>query len=764
MAVFTRYLSLLILNFTIANACFALAYNIVPKAGTTLPKTIILGTTQTAFYTVTNNTGKKLAKGFVKYLPKNVKQVTSNPDYLDLCGSSFTLMPKKSCTLQLTISGEVKASDPDPKFHLFICTPQVLACAGTPYPLNVTALVPTVRGTVQSGGGDKKIIANALVSVYKTKLQTAEIIGQAQTDSKGKFYLYIPQNSIVSGATYYALASKGNNIKLVTIMGEKPLPTIVINEMTTVAAAYSMAQFLNGNLIYGKVLGLKIAALMNANLVNPITGNLSAVMTKSPNANETNSMRSLSSLANLIAPCVRNNTNFCTALFSTSTFDGITPKNTLEALLSVAHHHANHVLAIYALTLPLKIYTPYLIPVQKPDAWTVAVKFNNSGNESCPFGGPAKTKFDKNGFAWITNNVVQGTPNSAKCIIVLQPNGQPSSGTHNTPTSTIFGGGILGTAYGIDIDLNNSIWVGDFGWGQCSDCIPTSGAISQISGTGIPISGPSGYTSFIQRAQGVAIDKNNNIWIASSGNDRIVVFPNGNPNEAIYYQEPESSGPFEVVIDSKGAAWVTNSTSATVNKFIIQNNQLVQKLSVAVGNQLKGMTIDSLDNLWIASFGNSVVYELDSLGNIVNTVPAGAGGVDKPWGVTIDSDDNVWVANFTDLDKLINNHYSVSKICGSNPAACPPGINSGDPISPATGYTLPTGGSQVLLADGTPLNGPNSIPSFFPLMRSTQSIPDRAGNLWVTNNWKPRPFQNLFTNPGGDGMVVFVGLAKPSEN
>ena len=180
-----------------------------------------------------------------------------------------------------------------------------------------------------------------------------------------------------------------------------------------------------------------------------------------------------------------------------------------------------------------------------------------------------------------------------------------------------------------------------------------------------------------------------------------------------------------------------------------------------MGSQLKGITIDTKDNLWVASFGNNTVYELDRLGNILHTVN-GVGGIDAPWGVRVDSNDNVWVANFTDF--LTVNHYSISEICGSKPEKCPPGITTGDAISPATGYTLPTGGSQVLLSNGTPLNGPNGPPSFFPLMRLTQAIPDRAGNIWAANNWKPVPFSSDFNNPGGDGMVVFIGLGKPSED
>ncbi len=36
---------------------------------------------------------------------------------------------------------------------------------------------------------------------------------------------------------------------------------------------------------------------------------------------------------------------------------------------------------------------------------------------------------------------------------------------------------------------------------------------------------------------------------------------------------------------------------------------------------------------------------------------------------------------------------------------------------------------------------------------------DRAGNAWASNNWKPSALNDLTVNPGGDGVVVFIGLA-----
>jgi len=35
---------------------------------------------------------------------------------------------------------------------------------------------------------------------------------------------------------------------------------------------------------------------------------------------------------------------------------------------------------------------------------------------------------------------------------------------------------------------------------------------------------------------------------------------------------------------------------------------------------------------------------------------------------------------------------------------------------------------------------------------------DSSGNVWVPNNWENIPIP---ANPGGDGLVVFVGLAPP---
>jgi hypothetical protein len=145
---FIRSTCLLMLS-CMTMASYALPFNIVPLAGTVLPTTVLPGQVVTAYYTVINQTASTRVSNFVKYLPPNVTQVTTNPSVTGLCGSTFTLSangtPGSACTLMLNITGPVNANDPDPHHHLFVCFPGGISCAGTNYPLNLTVQTPPTQ-------------------------------------------------------------------------------------------------------------------------------------------------------------------------------------------------------------------------------------------------------------------------------------------------------------------------------------------------------------------------------------------------------------------------------------------------------------------------------------------------------------------------------------------------------------------------------------------------------------------------------------------
>ncbi len=636
-----------------------------------------------------------------------------------------------------------------------------------------------LHGVVSSGAGESSVpVAGAEVVIYESLPNGVTRVGRSVTDAAGRFTLTIPRGA----GSLYVVARQGKHRTLLTMLGTMRPTRISINEMTTVAAAYATAQLAVGTRISGTSLQLTSAAGMAANLVSPTSGLPSTVITSPPNANQTNTWRELGTLSNILAACVRADTvgRACTKLFALT---GTTPTSTTwTAMQAIARNPARHVKPIFALGSAAHVFSPYLTTAFGPsartkwtrlDAFTLAVKVNATGRtqdgaEVCPFGGPGNLTFDLRGYAWITNNVVQGTPNSTNCIVVLQPNGRPADGTEGTARSPVSGGGILGQGFGLGFDPSGRLWSGNFGWGSSAN-LPTTdgstpgGSVSLFDAMGTPISGPFGYASNLYRVQGTVSDSHGNIWMASYGNNGVQVFPAGDPTTSYPFYTDGNTEPFDIRLDSNGDAWVSYTGTSTVSKLHFTATGIQRLFTAAVGSGAnpKGVSVDSAGNVWVASGKDDAVYAYDATGSSLGKFSGG--GIDGPWGVTVDSSSSVWVANFGGVTQG-DVKYGVSRLCGAVEGSCRKGMRTGAPMTPSTGYTLPSGGDPVLLHSGAPLYGSKGPRTFKPLMRETAAEIDAAGNLWVTNNWKPTgAIDTAGGNPGGDGIVVFVGIASPVQ-
>jgi streptogramin lyase len=591
-----------------------------------------------------------------------------------------------------------------------------------------------VVGSLKSGS---RSIARAKVILYRAGEEmggTATRLGKGVTDVAGNFSIAYRQP--LSNAVLYLVArgpegsrNLGTGVKLAAILGPS-LPrvkSVMINERTTVAAAWSMAQFLEGENLAGKSPGLQNAAGMNANLVDVRTGRIARVLGTSPNGSETTTLAAFNSLANIIAACVDlKRPDSCEALFTLATpLGGVSPRNTLDAALNIAHFPANNASELFTFSQLDGKYTPALD--QSPDAWTLCLKFTGLS-----FDGPANMVFDPDGNVWSTNNYEFGTTTGApgKTIIKLSPTGLPAPGT---PFS---GGGVLGSAFGIAMDQEGFVWVGNF---AKSEDPPTEGSLSKFSPDGIPLSPDSGYTEGgANQVQGLAVDQEGNVWFANFGNNSLGMYPGGNPKLAKNITSGGLSRPFGVAVDGKGHVWVTNgafrNSTDSVSKFSRNGTALSPESGFTGGglNSPKGIAIDSQGNAWVANLGQFPTQPSDGItmlhpnGKPAAGTPFKGGGILGGWGIAVDGKDNIWVANFSG--------QSISHLCGANPVNCPPFHRTGDPISPPTGYTSNA------------------------LQRLTSVVIDSSGNVWVPNNWKHIPIR---ANPGGDGLVVFLGLAAP---
>ena len=616
---------------------------------------------------------------------------------------------------------------------------------------NLNTILPpiscaTITGTIQSGF---KYLTNFTVSLYKSHINYAELIEKVDTDVLGNFNIF---NNIHKDNFYYLIATN-NNINLLFIIGNFiPNKQIIINEITTISGIYTFSKFYNMNIsIYGNKKALHTAKAMYDNLVNN-NGTFSNIIQTNPNGNETNTLQLINNLCNLMALVIDDYNSFLELVLLTT----IIPTNTLNCFYYITQNSTNNIQQIINLSNSSTIYyTNTLINI--PDALTICIKFNKTGNNNYLFGGTGNIIIDNYGKIWILNNVVQGTLYSSNFNVVLNPNGSPSN------VSPLFGGGILKSN-------KNTILMGNYGWGGEN---PESGSISIFEVNGNPLTPNStdasfnngGFTNNTYRVQGLTVDKNNNIWMASFGNDRVVVYINGDPSNNKFIQFPINSGPFGVKCDNIGFIYVsfkgdfniTPPVLSSIYKFYLNsNNNIVEQLiyidpyvDSSTHLQFMGISVDSYNNIFVNSLTTNNIYKFDSSG-ILLTIISG-GGLSSPWGSHIDGNNNLVVANFSSLN-IDNPVYGISYF-----------KNDGTPISPSTGFTLLTGGDQVLLATGEPLYGAKSplTPNYNPIMRQTGINVDCAGNIWTCNNWKPCFFSDNFINPGGDGMVVFIGLASP---
>lgn len=608
-----------------------------------------------------------------------------------------------------------------------------------------------LAGQVRSGNIP---VGHSLVTLYiagSVKGAGEQAIGQARADGNGFFALrFVPREN--RGVVYYAIADGPiPTVRLATVLGTEPLDrAITINERTTVATACAMAQFINGSSIGGKGPGLQNASRTVRNLVNLETGDVAKVLGTAPNGTATSTMATFNSFANAIAGAVRGlNT---AALFLVATPPGgPVPQSTLDAAINIAHYSWRRPQAIFALSRVTEPYAPGL--ESAPVTWTLALKYIGNGQE---FDGPGAPAFDAAGNAWINNNYAFKSDHSqptcgGRLVSKLTPTGEdfPGAPYNGAPA------GVDGAGFGICLDPFGRVWLGNFGFfGDTCPCqfAPLANSASLLSSSGAPLSPPQGFTQgCIAGPQGTVSDQVGNIWFANTCGGSVTRYADGNPNTNWVFDLttntlaapndcPLSTAtkPFGVAIDSSGSAWVSlNRDDSAV--LISPSGQLLAQSQAEAGIKAPmGIAIDSIGDVWVANSGivnvpcvtcessddadygpllpdltKASVTKLSADGAFLGNYAGG--GIYIPWGIAVDGDDNVWVANF--------GGQRVSAFHGA----------TGEPIAP----------------DGFHSDA---------LVRNTAVTIDPSGNVWLANNWLTDPPQ---TNPGGDGMVVFIGIASP---
>ena len=645
-----------------------------------------------------------------------------------------------------------------------------------------------IEGQVQVGGGP---LASSTVTLWAASAGDPKQLAQTKTGSDGDFVIG-SQETLGNDAVLYLVAKggvatinkgSGDNpaIALLTVLGNTPPDKVVINELTTIASVWTNAQFLDGTAIKGHALGLHIAAGNVPNFVDLQTGGWGVAIQDPLNSGQTPTMANFATLADLLAGCtIRVNADACNNLFTATTApNGKVATDTLAAAQSIARNSWYQPDKLFALldqfypipngkNLRPVPYMPYLN--WAPTAWVLPLKFDGGGYRA---GG--KAMFDSKGNLWVGDNFTVGWQGQDSLweghATKFAPNGHPVS-----PNITGFtGGGMEGGTFGAAVDANDNAWFTTYG----------SKAIAVFDKNGKPLTPPEGITfdGKLGLMQGVIVTPSGDVWVLGIEKSQLVYFPKGDLTKGRIVCEGESAepcksfrAPFHLGIDQQDRIWVSNSGVDRVTRFPASDPSKAENFSTGINNS--GLAIDSGGNVWVTNrfgtgllgmahlidmgvhlklkgvasasdyltktmseqkggrFGGSVTL-LRPDGSQFPGSPFKSDGLPGPWAAAVDGNDNVWVSNFNTPSSPI------VQLCGVRTENCPPGMKTGDQISPPGGYV--GGGLQ---------------------MQVDIDI-DPAGNVWMTNNWQDidscigTPSEALSTRCGGQGVVVFYGMAKP---
>jgi hypothetical protein len=486
---------------------------------------------------------------------------------------------------------------------------------------------------------------------------------------------------------------------------------IDMNEVTTVAAAWSLAAFANSpSVVLAKssnALGLKNAYLDSHLIADTSTG-MAAVLP----SNLTIETDKLYALADAIANCINSSgtTDACSRLFTAATPPAgssatvTAPTDTFTAALNIVKFPGNKVSDVFDLVTSTPPFpTAY---TKAPNDWTMSLTITGS-----VLNYPTSLGIDALGNVWVAG--YYGT------LSAFTPQGTQFVGVD-------WGAGsAYAESYGLAIDTSGNVWT-------TSEDTPSHGSISgsvlkflgAASGTpGAQVTNTANgsyffYDSTTFEPLAIAADNNGNLLLANSGNSTAEIYSSNGVAITTNMGQPSGSlqglnGPAAITFDQNHGGWAANGNDATATHF---NSSGTVVADPACCSYAQGIAMDASGYAWVTSFYGGDVVRLASDGTNQTLVDGGTdGGIASgyPLGVSVDAAQNVWVglyggAAFTEL------------VGGSGYQA------AGTALSPANGYGL-----------DAKLQYPFGI------------LPDQSGNIWVSNY-------------GANTLTMFFGLATPT--
>ena len=456
---------------------------------------------------------------------------------------------------------------------------------------------------------------------------------------------------------------------------------IVIDEATTVAAAFALAGFATDALHISSsgtplaMIGVANAFTNASNLASTTTG---LALTALASSGATVPQGTIDTLANILASCIHSSgpgSEQCLNLFADVQGGSTPPVDTATAMIDIAHSPAANVPALYALQAFADPFVPFLTSV--PSEFSLGIVFTGgglnsptsmavdgagnvwvvdeensavteissagaflSGANGYPAGlvAPGPIAIDTEGNAWIGNYAAYAPGGGS--VVELSSSGSVLSGANG------YAGGGIRSPNGLALDAANHIWVANF----------FTSTVTELSSTGQVLSGPSGFVGGgLNEPSFLAIDASGNAWVANNSFG-ITEFSNSGAvlSGTTGYTAPGFYGGSALAVDSHGDIWVTDpGGNAQVSKLspagVVLSGSGYTGGGINNGTSYGGgytIAIDGAGNAWIPLSQGTSVVELSNSGSVMSGTMGYGGGLEQaPLAIAIDGSGDVWVSS-----------------------------------------------------------------------------------------------------------------------
>ena len=448
---------------------------------------------------------------------------------------------------------------------------------------------------------------------------------------------------------------------------------ITVNELTTAAAQWALAQFFDstGHTIgapSSNAGGLRNAYTGFANLADlngsnfSVSGNPSTFLPTGgscPGASNCDGLERLDTLANIMAGCIESSGSSSSAcvklmcdatpgLTYTSSCSGTpTITDTMGAAHLIVTNPANNVSALFGLAAVSTPFSPVLGTA--PDGWEIALNFAPAG---AAFSLPQSIALDASGNVFVANEFNQARNGFNGSVSELTAASGYATGLNFAPA-----GASLDAAYSIALDGTGNVFVANSAGNHGLNV----GSVSELTaassyGTGFNFA-PAG--AVFDGPTSLALDESGNVFASNyQGNSLSELSAASSYGTGVNLAPADAmlNGPISLALDGFGNVFASNYLGNSVSELTAESG-LGTGLNFAPAGALFNFPIsiglDGLGDVFAANASgnsnNGSVSELtagSSYGTGLNFAPSGA-GFNTPQSIAVDGAGNLFVANFS---------------------------------------------------------------------------------------------------------------------